>query len=561
MELRISELMDLYQDDSIRLAAGPVQDAERIRERTMKKLGIAPKHKVRRLGRTLLIAAAAAVLLMSAALAVYHWTLADRVVDVPDMEYVYEMMPMVDASGESYMEYVQVDAIPTTRPTVSLQGLAGSPANQAYVAWTAYKEQWDLDNANWWEPYGDDSYYETPEHYAYFYGAYLAEQAAKLDEIMEEYGLVLQERWEGYEEEADLYAILGTEDFLSEAFRNVSGYIYNTGTFKAEGWLSERNVGYSLFVTAEGTFTNVGGLNPDSEWFGDYEEWSFTAASGQELVLVLGDYRAQVLAQLPGATLTLSVYCGSLGDDMDRDSGGLYQELVALDGEALEKLAESIDFAVLSERFSKPYDESMDISGAMDAWLAAPEEYLQSAEVNEWIQPWESPEKQNELVLEALGKYRPDFLPADLKEWFLSTRIDSDCINGRVEMAWMIPEDLDTKTDFDLFLRYEPAENFACYTGEPVMEQNGVLSLGTEQLTGYAAAEEYFRSLASMNGCTCEAQAVQGWDGWKMVRADGTLEALMWYDEEAGLVFWMTNKLYDMDGAEFLFLAESVIAE
>ena len=38
MEIRISELMNLYQDDSIRPAAGPVWDAERIKDLTMKKL-------------------------------------------------------------------------------------------------------------------------------------------------------------------------------------------------------------------------------------------------------------------------------------------------------------------------------------------------------------------------------------------------------------------------------------------------------------------------------------------------------------------------------------------
>lgn len=345
MDMRISELMDLCQDDSVRLAAGPVQDAERIKELTMKKLGITPKHKVRRLGRSLLIAAAVAVLLMSAALAVYHWTLADRVMDVPDVEYVYEMMPMVNASGEIYLESVQVAAVPTTRTTVSVQGLADSPESMAYVEWMAYQEQWHQDNPNWTDAYGgDDSYYETPQNYAQLYNAFLQEQADALDGIAEKYGLRLHERREFFEEEQELCAMLGCEDFLSEIFGSVGGYCFEDGSFKAEGrW---DRVGLCLITTREGSFSVIGGLDPSSEWFGDYEQWCITAENGTELLLVLGDYRAQVLAQLPGATLTLGVYGGRLGENPNQPEAerGLY----AINVRQLEEIALAVDYEILA---------------------------------------------------------------------------------------------------------------------------------------------------------------------------------------------------------------------
>ena len=547
MELRISELMDLYEDDSVRLAVGPVRDAERIKELTMKKLGIAPKHKARRLGRTLLIAAVVAVLLMGAALAVYHWTLADRVMEVPDTDYVYEMMPMVDASGEIYMESVQVAAIPTIRPAVSVQGLADSPESRAFVEWQGYKEQWNRDNPNWADAYGgDDSYYETPENYAHLYGAFLQEQAEALVGIAEKYGLTLHERREGFESERELCAMLGCEDFLSEDWGNTVGYCFEDGSFKADGWWG--TMGLCLISTREGSFSVIGGLDPTSEWFGDYEQWSITAEDGTELLLILGDYRAQVLAQLPGAALTLGVYAGRLGEAPGQAE--LEKEVYALDAGRLEELALAIDY----EALAACYETGRDISAHMDAVLAAPKEeeitdISEYGELNDGIIPWERDAAQNELVFEKLGLYAPAVLPDGAVEWFTASELGGDAGNGRIVMTWMTPENLDVKTDFDIFLRYEPAENFAVTAADETGE--------SVTLSGWPAAVSSFKFFASEE-CVPEPQSVLGWDGWKTVRADGTLEGVIWYDEEAGLVFWMVNELPELSADEFLAMAASM---
>lgn len=557
MNIRISELMDEYSDDSIRLPDGPVTDAEKIREMTMEKLGLSRKNERKRKPLRLFVMAAAAVLLLAGtAVAVYHLTLEDRLVKEAATAYVFEQIEVENPSGEMETQTVMVTAQPSSRTSISVQGAADSPESRAYLEWKAYTEQWRLDNPDWSDAYGgDDSYYETPENYAHLYGAFLQEQAEALDGIMEKYGLSLHERREWFESERELCAMLGCEDFLSESYRSLSGYCFEDGSFKVEGWWG--SVGLSLISTREGSFSNIGGLDPTGEWFGDYEQWSITAEDGTELLLILGDYRSQVLAQLPDAALSLAVYAGRLGEAPDQSE--LEIEFYAVDAEKLEEIALAIDYDILASYYETPRD----ITANMDAVLAASEQE-KSAEtevlteipaVNTAIAPWDSPAEQEKQVLEALGDYSPEELWGELDFYFTSTDLGGDAALGRVWKAWMIPEDLDRKTDFDLFLRYEPAENFKTVQVVGTDETGAIIT--EPGLTGWPVAKEQVTGLASA-GCTAEEQTIQGWEGVKTVREDGTIEGLCWYDEDAGLIFWMINNIPDMSADEFLAVAESM---
>lgn len=554
MEIRISELMNLYQDDSVRLAAGPVQDAERIKDLTMKKLGISPKHKARRLGRTLLIAAAAVLALAGTAVAVYHMTLEERLMEVPDTDYVFEPVEVENPSGEMETQSVLVAAVPSSRTTISVQGQASSPESRAFVEWMAYKEQWNLDNPNWSDAYGgDDSYYETPENYAHLYDAFLQEQAEVLDSIAETYGLTLHERREGFDGEEELCAMLGCEDFFPAAVSGLGGYCFDDGSFKADGrW---GRVGLYLISSRAGSFAVIGGLDPSTEWFGDYEEWSITTENGTELLLILGDYRAQALAQLPGAALTLGVYAGRLGENPNQPE--TEKELYAIDAEQLEELALAVDYEILAAY----YAAERDITDNVDAGLALPEEEEPAAmvseygEINEWIEPWESDAAQDALVLEVLGHYEPAVLPEDVVSWFTASDLGIDAGDGRVVKTWMVPENLDTKTEFDIFLRYESVENFKSYHVLATDEMGEVIE--SETLTGWPAAKAQMTGLSSA-GCVPEELTIRGFEGVKTLREDGTIEGLIWFDEDAGLVFWMINNLPDLSADEFLAMAESM---
>jgi len=553
VEIRISELMNLYQDDSIRPAARPVWDAERIKDLTMEKLEITRSNHARHWSRVFLIAAAAVLALAGTAVAVHHLTLEQRLMEEPDTEYIFEQVEVENPSGEMETQTVLVTAAPSSRTSISVQGQASSPESRAYLAWMAYKEQWSLDNPNWSDAYGgDDSYYETPENYAHLYGAFLQEQAEVLDGIAETHGLTLHERREGFDGEEELCAMLGCEEFFPAAVTGLGGYCFDDGSFKADGrW---GRVGLCLITTRAGSFSVIGGLDPSTAWFGDYEEWSLSAEDGTELLLILGDYRAQVLAQLPEAALTLNVYAGRLGENPNQPEAE--KELYAIDAEGLEELALSIDYEILASC----YESERDIAANMNAVLAAPEEeeepvISEYGVLNEWIVPWERDEAQDALVFEALGLYEPAVLPMSAVSWFTASELGGDAENGRIVKAWMIPENLDTKTDFDLFLRYEPAENFESMyisgsdeMGEPVFGK----------LTGWPAAEEFFRGIADRNAFRFEPQTVQGCEGWKRLRSDGSMEGLLWYDEEAGLVFWMVNSLPDLSADEFLAMAESM---
>ena len=491
--------------------------------------------------------------LAGTAVAVHHLTLEQRLVEEPDTEYIFEQVEVENPSGEMETQTVLVTAAPSSRTSISVQGQASSPESRAYLAWMAYKEQWRLENPNWSDAYGgDDSYYETPENYAHLYGAFLQEQAEVLDGIAETHGLTLHERREGFDGEEELCAMLGCEEFFPATVSGLGGYCFDDGSFKADGrW---GRVGLCLITTRAGSFSVIGGLDPSTEWFGDYEEWSLSAEDGTELLLILGDYRAQVLAQLPDAALTLGVYAGRLGENPNQPEGE--KELYAIDAEGLEELALSIDYEILASC----YESERDIAANMDAVLAAPEAeeepvISEYGVLNESIVPWERDESLNTLVFERLGLYEPAVLPMGAVSWFTASDVGFDAGDGRVVKTWMIPENLDTKTVFDIFLRYESVENFKSYHVLATDEMGEVIE--SEILTGWPAAKAQMTGLSSA-GCVPEELTIRGFEGVKTVREDGTIEGLIWYDEEAGLVFWMVNNLPDLSADEFLAMAESI---
>ena len=530
--------MDDYMDDSVRLPEGPVADAERIKSIAMQKLNIMPKKKVRRIGRTLLIAAAAAVALGGTALAVYHLTLADRVA-----EY-------------TTLKYVNADPITESYEVVGVTGDSESPETLAWAEWKAWSAEWHKENTNWYSDRGlDDSYTETQENYAYIYDAPLQEQAEALDAIAEKYGLQLLEKKLPVTDAETLYGLLGTEAFLPEG-TEIGGILYNNGSMNMDNSFPGSGPGFYLTVNVRNSFLNVGGLS--AERLGEGEEWNYTTQSGVSVELILFDTRAMILADFENAALTLTVYRGRTGDDLHQVAEE-FSSLYCIDRAGVEELADSLALDVLAERYAEPFDIGEALEAASET---VPEEELpeisEYGEINEWIEPWESSAAQDELIFGQLGLYDPSELPAKLQPWFTTSYLAGDAENGRVVRAWMICEDLDTKTDFDLFLRYEPAENFSCYAGEPVWADNGALVSPGEKITGWDAALEFFSSMAAMNDCAVEEQSVSGWDGRKMLRPDGATEALIWHDEDAGLVFWMTNNIPDMSADEFLAIAESM---
>ena len=304
------ELMDMYEDDAVELGEDSPVDTDRVLKMTMARLGpqAVADRRGRRPARTALriglIAAAVAAAMSVTAYAVYQATVSDYI--IPE-----------EAGTE------QAEA-PAAR--LSLVGYQGTAEYEASVEWSAWQEK----NPPDFSAVGnDDSYYETPKNYAALYDAPFKAQAEKLDQIMAKYGLApLEDMCSIYAPE-EVYDALGTDPFLPEGSWG-GGYLYNDGTFKLEAIdFGTEDLNGTLFVSCKGSFARIFGGVP-----ADYEEWSYTAASGQTVDLVMGTNGALMLLETEGAYIHLSVDMGSAYTRAD-----------------LEKLADSVGFDVLAERF------------------------------------------------------------------------------------------------------------------------------------------------------------------------------------------------------------------
>ena len=302
------DLMDHYREDELDLPDARVTDADRISRLVHDRLRpaavgghAAPR---RRRGCRALIAAAAAVMaavLGVTAYAVYQASLKDYIIQPsPAIETGTEPAPEPDA------EAAEADAQPVqAKARLSLVGYQGTPEYEAYAEWSAWHdENWDLDRFS--ELGVDDSYYEVPENYALLYDAHFRDQAEKLDEIMEKYGLTPLEELHVIYAPEEVYDYLGTAPFLPDGSRG-GGYVYDDGTFELEAIdFGTDSLSGTLYASVKGSFSMVTGFVPQ-----DYEEWSYTTASGQTLDLVMGTDGSLMLLETDGAYIHLDVDMGT----------------------------------------------------------------------------------------------------------------------------------------------------------------------------------------------------------------------------------------------------------
>ena len=374
MTFNISEFMDGLSDETLALADAGITTPDRIlalvRERSG-TTGRAQRKKPRKLGRILLIAATLTALLSVTAYGVYQALLKDHFVTSQTLlDGVIE-----DLGGES-----------SPRTTISLVGYQNTTEYEAYIQWEAWlaehRAEYPMDNSSW---------HETPDNYYYFYDAAYQAQADKLDEITEKYGVHLHEN-RAFASADEIYALLGSEPFLSDGYDKSSGYIYNDGTFNLEfikyhGDVDDLN---ALFVSIKGTITNISGVIDTSD---EYEEWSYQTASGPVVDLVITSRNAHIFYETESAY----VHVGSTR--LDQTQTGVY---VPHTRQSLEALADSVNFAELAEVFDE--SAAFDLSQAV-AELDA--RYKQEMlEINERAQREAKEDYRTSLeVVEELGAY------------------------------------------------------------------------------------------------------------------------------------------------------------
>ena len=336
MELLITELMDGYIDDEFWPSdlEDPGLSIDRIKELTMAKInaastGASVRH-IHKLGRTLLIAAVIAVLLAIAAFAVYQIAFKDVLFGEP---YGTENL-----RGEAALH-------PWERIDISTSGIASSPEYQAYVEWKEWNDAWWAENPDPFSERGiDDTQYETAENYAWLYQAFFREQADKLDEITEKYGLTLHTLSTPFYTEDELCAILGVSDIWRDETATDYGSVFENGAFSLSTLLDSDVLTY-VVLNVDGSFSTLYmSIVPD------YDEWSYETADGVTVTLAMAqmdDYpdivadpiNVFLVARLDEATVTVS-----------------FTNITTR--EEAEACADRLNLAELSELFSADADRS-----------------------------------------------------------------------------------------------------------------------------------------------------------------------------------------------------------
>ncbi len=326
MKTRISDMADYIQDDTVELHLMHIASAEKIKEAAMLKLHTDTKtdRRIHNAPRVLLIAAIIAAALSISAFALWHFGLKDL------------KGPNIQIDTQEYA-------------TLSLNGIMGTPEYEAAQEWEGQINAWWVNGENMIYP---DSADQTPDAY-YLCHANSQEAKDTLDAILEKYGLHMHEGWTEPRSVEALYETAGTEDFLPPAGSGgtypVSGMFYDDGTFTfnyAAALPDGTSVCTQLYCLTKGTFTRLGYLLGNAD---DFQEWTYTAADGTQVLLAMSSDRSILAADLDNCFIFANILSGTDNSDSSKSSFGL----PTLDRDNLQYLADSFDFAAMDALSNK----------------------------------------------------------------------------------------------------------------------------------------------------------------------------------------------------------------
>lgn len=168
---------------------------------------------------------------------------------------------------------------------ISMNGIAGSPEAQAHAEWVAFRNEYvsqhSFSNDTDLSWLGGD---ELMESYYMIYAAYDQAMLDKLLEISEKYDVKLHSQMYAPPTDAKFYKVSGCEPFVLSDNSLSPIYLYEDGSYKFEGYVSAGEQEQVLsFIRGR-----MGVLDPSLTMVydsGDYEEWQYINASGDELNL------------------------------------------------------------------------------------------------------------------------------------------------------------------------------------------------------------------------------------------------------------------------------------
>ncbi len=236
-----------------------------------------------------------------------------------------EEQPAAEPQAASY------DPLPGDTDMISLQGFAGSPEYQAALAWADFQHNYDRDGSvlasvgngptPWTETYSVNGYH-----------VYSQEMADTLEGIAAEYGLTLHS---GALQSADLREMKERFGAFCTTAVNGAGYYFTDGTFQSD--CAVNGISFQIRRCMKGVLDTVSLNIFDAE---QYEQWEYTTACGETVLLALGPSKALILAESDQSFTVINVLAGS-------EDSLLYGADGSITAAQLEELADSFDFSIL----------------------------------------------------------------------------------------------------------------------------------------------------------------------------------------------------------------------
>ena len=348
-------------------------------------LGYYPARKARGTRKTirvLLLAAAFALLFGATAYALGWFGLSSRLTEAEDTSPFAAETPVQGKQTET--------ALPVTH-YLSFNDYAGTPAAKAHAEWNVF----------WWDYVGSHSFDNAAESewkqqldaemsaIADIYGCGNAAMLDKLLEIRDRYGVHLHTASVFPGNDERFFELTGLKPFfLGEGEIQVQ-YLYEDGSFKAEGQAALEGLGYpfTLVRGAKGALDPAANREDRAE---DYEEWGVSNDRGQTVGIALGP--EPVSGEEPGMRFCYLFYDSPeyLVTVMGSVPAGEKAKAYA------EELADRFDFALLASgktdlspvtqakpREVKPKEGLMTLAD----WVAT-DEYKASSEFRSAVCAW-----------------------------------------------------------------------------------------------------------------------------------------------------------------------------
>lgn len=202
---------------------------------------------------------------------------------------------------------------------LSMQGYSGTVNYLASKEWYEFEQAYDPDGSLLKQ--ADAEHYLAPPDYS-AYLCYTDEMVAKVDEICEKYDLNLLGPVQICDSPWPVFDALGIQSIIDHEaaeLQGADGYYYEDGTFQISGDLLLRGedapwkypVGFQYRSVKKTSFDSVF-INVWADV--EYEQWEYTNAKGDKLLLVLSEENALLFEDKGDAFITMIIPTTRVGD-------------------------------------------------------------------------------------------------------------------------------------------------------------------------------------------------------------------------------------------------------